>query len=111
MLNRTIAENLKIGAPEATDEQLHEALFCAGLEGMKEDYLDQTSSGSGGQKQRLGVARALLHEADEFVFDEFTSESTKLPRDRCWKEWAFGSTVKRRSSSHTGTVPSEMLIA
>jgi ABC-type multidrug transport system fused ATPase/permease subunit len=53
MLNRMIAENLKIGAPEATDEQLHEALFCAGLDGMKEDYLDQTSPGSGGQKQRL----------------------------------------------------------
>lgn len=77
----TIAENLRMAAPEATDEELLEALREVHL---KEWVLSQpkkleTPVGdaggklSGGQRQKIGLARALLYHAEYIIFDEATS--------------------------------------
>jgi ABC-type multidrug transport system fused ATPase/permease subunit len=77
----SIRENLLIGAPEATDEQLQAAARAAHAEEFILSFSDgyDTLVGergirlSGGQKQRIGIARALLKDAPVLLLDEATS--------------------------------------
>ena len=74
----TVAENLRMGKPDATDEELWAALELARIadflreqpEGL--DFrLEQAGTNiSGGQKQRLAIARAILKEAPIYLFDD-----------------------------------------
>ncbi len=75
MLSGSIEDNLRLGNPEATDAEMLEAVFCASYElPMGHKSLKQKAQGSGGQLQRLGVARALLRPlAEVFILDEITS--------------------------------------
>ena len=81
VLDGTVAENLRYGAPDATAAQLQEAVAAAGLEEVVAD-LDsglQTMLGpegvrlSTGEAQRLAVARALLRRVNLLVLDEPSS--------------------------------------
>ncbi|MDO4791376.1 MAG: ABC transporter ATP-binding protein [Buchananella hordeovulneris] len=74
----TIASNLRLGRAQATDEELWEALeiaqakdFVAAKEGGLDAKIAQGGTNvSGGQRQRLAIARAIVARPDVFVFDD-----------------------------------------
>lgn len=81
LFNDTIWENVKFGRIDATDEEIAQVIDKAQLAGLIEK-LPQGSSTivgerglmiSGGEKQRLAIARVLLKDADIMFFDEATS--------------------------------------
>ena len=74
----TIRENMQYGNKEATDEEIWQALttaqardFVESLPEGLDSWVEQGGGNfSGGQKQRLAIARALIKKADVFVFDD-----------------------------------------
>lgn len=76
----TVRENLLMGSPKASEEEMWEALkrvnldsFLREQEGLDTYLLEKASNLSGGQCQRLALARALLHDSPIYIFDEATS--------------------------------------
>lgn len=76
----TVRENLLMGNPTATDAELLDALdnvnlknFLESQSGLDTKVESNASNFSGGQKQRLALARALLHDTPVYIFDEATS--------------------------------------
>lgn len=76
----TVKENLLMGKPDATDEELWTVLervnlaaFVKSEKGLETKLLEKASNLSGGQCQRLALARALLHDSPVYIFDEATS--------------------------------------
>ena len=76
----TVRENLQMGAPNASDErlwavleQVNLAAFLKDEQGLDTPLSERASNLSGGQCQRLALARALLHDGPVYIFDEATS--------------------------------------
>ena len=78
LFSGTIRENLKFGNENATDEQMIEALklaeaweFVSSLEDGLDAHVEQKGDNfSGGQKQRLSIARALVKKASVHIYDD-----------------------------------------
>ena len=89
----TIRENLYIANEHATDERLYEVLeqvklkdFVDSLENGLDSFVgDSGSRLSGGQKQKIGIARALLSDAPYIIFDEATSAVDSESEQEIWK--------------------------
>ena len=76
----TVRENLRMGKPDATDDELWAALrqvnladFLRDEQGLDTPVAERGGNFSGGQCQRLALARALLHDSPVYIFDEATS--------------------------------------
>ncbi|MBQ5950712.1 MAG: ABC transporter ATP-binding protein [Lachnospiraceae bacterium] len=89
----TVAENLRMGKPDATDEELWAALelaqvadFVREQQGGLDFKLEPSGANvSGGQKQRLAIARAVLKDAPIYIFDDSFSALDFLTEARVRK--------------------------
>lgn len=78
LFSGTIADNIRYGKYDATDEEIRHAASVAQakefIEGMKNGYASEIAQGgtnvSGGQKQRLSIARALVRKPEIYIFDD-----------------------------------------
>ena len=104
MFYRTLAENLRIGKPDASDEELVEAAKLA----EAHDFIERQSDGyntqvgergatlSGGERQRISIARALLKDPPILILDEATSALDAVTEARIQK--ALKSLMKGRTT-------------
>jgi len=110
----TVASNLRYGNEDATDEQLWRALEIAQAAGfvqqMDRQLESRISQGgtnvSGGQRQRLSIARALVAEPDVLVFDDSFSalDLTTDARLRAALREAVGSTTQIVVAQRVSTI-------
>lgn len=103
LFSGTIRENLLLADPNANDEKLKEALSEAGLgsflktlpKGLDSDVGNAGAALSGGQRQKMGITRALLSEAQYMIFDEATSSVDPQSEREIWE------TIGRLSKTRT----------
>lgn len=103
LFRTSIMENIRLGAPEATDEEVVEAAraaeihdFISGLpDGYATDVGERGGRLSGGQRQRVAIARAIVRDPDILILDEATSALDPAT------EAAINLTLRRISANRT----------
>jgi ATP-binding cassette subfamily B protein len=106
LFSGTIRENLLFVKPEATDEEILNALnraSCSNLLARAENGLDSTIGEggikvSGGEKQRLSIARAILRHPNLLIFDEATSALDSITEEE------INSTIRNISDENRITI-------
>lgn len=81
LFNRTIRENIRMGKPDASDEEVEQVAVRSGcdsfIRGLDKGYETVVGSGgsqlSGGERQRISIARAMLKNAPIVILDEATA--------------------------------------
>jgi ATP-binding cassette subfamily B protein len=104
LFNRSIADNLRVGKPDATDAEIREAAARAqalefiegGSEGFEARIGERGRLLSGGERQRLAIARALLKDPPILILDEATSALDPLTEERV--NLALEEVMKGRTS-------------
>jgi len=106
LFSGTIASNLRFGRPEATEEELWRALEIAQAadfvremsKGLEEPVAQGGTSVSGGQRQRLAIARALVKQPRLYLFDD------------CFSALDAGTDARLRAALKPATRESSVLI-
>lgn len=86
LFNKSIIDNIRVGNLQATDDEVERAIKAAGLEtfinnlpnGLDTNVGELGSSISGGEKQRIGLARAFIHQSNFLFLDEPTANLDAL---------------------------------
>ncbi|MGH7765093.1 MAG: ATP-binding cassette domain-containing protein, partial [Candidatus Dormibacteraceae bacterium] len=106
LFSGTVASNLRLGRPEATDTELWHALdiaqaadFVAAMPGQLEAAIDQGGTNvSGGQRQRLAIARAVVKRPSVYLFDD------------CFSALDAGTDARLRAALRSETLDATVLI-
>jgi ABC-type transport system involved in Fe-S cluster assembly fused permease/ATPase subunit len=106
LFNDTILENIRYGRPDASDDEVQQAIDLAHLrafitslpEGEKTPVGERGLKLSGGEKQRVAIARTILKRPPIMVFDEATSSLDSQ------SEQAILTALKEISQGHTSLV-------
>ena len=104
LIKATIAENVKLGKPDATDEEVAAALHAAQCDDIIQKFPDGagTTIGtkgvylSGGERQRIAIARAVLTNAPIIILDEataFADPDNEAKVQKAFSELSKGKTV------------------
>lgn len=104
LIKATIAENVKLGKPDATDEEVAAALHAAQCDDIIQKFPDgiNTAIGtkgvylSGGERQRIAIARAVLKNAPVIILDEataFADPDNEAKVQKAFSELSKGKTV------------------
>jgi ATP-binding cassette subfamily B protein len=121
LFDTTIRENIRLGKPEATDEEIEAAARDAGIHevivALPEGYDTRAGAGgaslSGGERQRVAIARALVRNPAILVLDEPASAldaQTEAAINRTLQQLAKGRTVIAVTHRLTASVSDRILV-
>jgi ATP-binding cassette, subfamily B, beta-glucan exporter len=104
LFNRSVAENLRVGKPDATEDEMRAACKRAQVldvierlpQGFETNVGERGRLFSGGERQRLSIARALLKDPPILILDEATSALDALTEARV--QAALGEVMKGRTT-------------